>query len=258
MNGSHKKIAIGASVLFHGSLIATIILTANLGPARPPPPPKAIDIVSIEELLPPLEKPPEKPPELPKAEAPPLVSAPVPQAKAPAAEPSAQPPPAATSAPAAAEPPQGLGDEVAPATPDGGGMMAPTGTGTAAPTQAAPGRAAVGTAATGSAPAGTAAEPDYLAQFKITEIPVIPVKDVLSKIVYPPLAAKQGIQSTVFLELFIDETGKVRKITVLKDPGNGFAEAAIAALGDIVCGPAKIDGHPVAVRYRYPVRFTLK
>ena len=45
---------------------------------------------------------------------------------------------------------------------------------------------------------------------------------------------------------------------MLKDPGNGFAEAAIAALGDIFCVPAKIDGHPVAVRYRYPVRFTLK
>ncbi len=258
MNVSHKKIAVGASVLVHASLIATIILTANLGTARVPETPKAIDIVSIEELLPQLERPPEKPPDPPKAEAPPLVSAPAPQERAPAAEPSAQPPPTPASAPAATEPPQGLGDEVAPATADSGGMPAPTGTGTAAPSQAAPGPAAPVPATAGTATAGAAAEPDYLAQFKITEIPVIPVKDVLSKIVYPPLAAKQGIQSTVFLELFIDETGKVRKITVLKDPGNGFAEAAIAALGDIVCVPAKVDGHPVAVRYRYPVRFTLK
>ena len=257
MNVSHKKIAVGASVLVHATLIATIVLTANLGTASLPPKPKAIDIVSIEELLPPLEKPPEKPPDPPKAEAPPLVSAPTPQAKAPAAEPSTQPPPVAASAPAAAEQPQGLSDEIAPAAPGSGGMTAPTGTGTAAPSQAAPGTAVPVPAPAATATAAVPAEPDYLAQFKITEIPVIPVKDVLSKIVYT-LAAKQGIQSTVFLELFIDETGKVRKITVLKDPGNGFAEAAIAALGDIVCVPAKVDGHPVAVRFRYPVRFTLK
>jgi protein TonB len=110
-----------------------------------------------------------------------------------------------------------------------------------------------------SAPAPKAGgEPEYLPQFKITDVPVVPAKMVLAKIEYPPLAAKQGIEANVFLELFIDDTGKIRKITVLKDPGYGFAQAAIAALSDITCTPAMVDGQPVAVRFRYPVRFTLK
>ena len=47
-------------------------------------------------------------------------------------------------------------------------------------------------------------------------------------------------------------------MSVLKDPGFGFAEAAIKALAGLVCEPAQVEGRPVAVRYRYPVRFALK
>jgi protein TonB len=113
-------------------------------------------------------------------------------------------------------------------------------------------------AQTPAAPAGASAEPDYLPQFKITDAPVVPAKSVLAKIAYPPLAAKQGIEATVYLELLIDAAGKIRKVTVLKDPGYGFAEAAVTALAGIVCTPAMIDGQAVAVRFRYPVRFALK
>jgi protein TonB len=110
-----------------------------------------------------------------------------------------------------------------------------------------------------SAPAaGSSSEPVYMPQFNITDVPVVPAKEVLAKIVYPPLAAKQGIEAIVYLELFIDDTGRIRKITVLKDPGYGFAEVAVNALSGIICVPAKIEGKAVAVRFRYPVRFALK
>jgi len=95
-------------------------------------------------------------------------------------------------------------------------------------------------------------------QFKATELPVISAKDALSRIEYPALAAKQGIEATVYLELYIDKRGKIVRAAVLKDPGFGFAEAAIKALVGLVCTPAKMDGQAVALRYRYPVRFTLK
>ncbi len=114
-----------------------------------------------------------------------------------------------------------------------------------------------GAGGTGTGPAATD-DSEYLPQFRITDAPVIPAKTVLSKIEYPPLAARQGIEATVFLELLIDATGTIRKITVLKDPGYGFAEVAVAALKGLVCSPAKVDGQAVAVRFRYPVRFTLK
>ena len=100
-------------------------------------------------------------------------------------------------------------------------------------------------------------EIDYVPQHKISVVPEIPTKTILSKIEYPKMAMKQGIEGVVYLELFIDETGNIRRINVLKDPGHGFAEAAIAALDGIVCKPALVNDKPVAVRFRNPIRFVL-
>lgn len=100
-------------------------------------------------------------------------------------------------------------------------------------------------------------EIEYLPQHKISSIPVIPTREVLSRIVYPPMALKQGIEAIVYLELFIDSNGTIKKIKVLKDPGHGFAEAAVNALQGLSCIPANVNGKNCAVKYRYPVKFTL-
>lgn len=100
-------------------------------------------------------------------------------------------------------------------------------------------------------------EIEYIPQHKISVIPEIPTKTILSKIEYPKMAMKQGIEGVVYLELFIDENGFIRHVNVLKDPGYGFAEAAIAALDGVICKPALMNDKPVAVRFRYPVRFVL-
>ncbi len=98
---------------------------------------------------------------------------------------------------------------------------------------------------------------DYVPQHKISVIPEIPTKKILSKIEYPKMAMKQGIEGVVYLELFIDEEGNIRRVNVLKDPGYGFADAAISALDGIICKPALVNDKPVAVRFRYPIRFVL-
>ncbi len=100
-------------------------------------------------------------------------------------------------------------------------------------------------------------ESAFLPQHKISSVPVIPIREVLSKIEYPPMALRQGIEAVVYLELFIDSKGAIKNIKVLKDPGHGFAEAAVAALKGIICVPANANGKNVAVRYRYPIKFTL-
>jgi protein TonB len=102
------------------------------------------------------------------------------------------------------------------------------------------------------------ADIEYVPQHKISIVPEIPTKEVLGRIRYPSLALRQEIEGVVYLELFIDTAGVIRKIQVLKDPGYGFADAAIEALTGIRCKPAISNGSPVAVRYRYPVRFTLQ
>ena len=100
-------------------------------------------------------------------------------------------------------------------------------------------------------------EIEYVPQHKISVVPEIPTKAILSKIEYPKMAMKQGIEGVVYLELFIDEAGNIRKVNVLKDPGYGFTEAALAALDGITCKPALVNDKPVAVRFRYPIRFVL-
>ena len=75
---------------------------------------------------------------------------------------------------------------------------------------------------------------------------------------YPPLAQRQKIEGVVFLELYIDRYGEIRNIVVLKDPGYGLAEAALHALDGLTVTPAEANGEPVAVRFRYPIRFRIK
>lgn len=211
-------------------VVASVVLAAHLGllawgmnglhftGKAAPPPDRVIDLVDIREFVPP-------PP--PKVEPPP---------------PPAAPPPVPLPAP-----------KVVPALPLAEKLEVtdqPTAMAVPLPPPAPPAPEA------GPTPS---AEPTYLPQSKISEVPLIPAKEVLARIKYPVLAAQLGLEATVYLELFIDQTGLIRKVSVLKDPGNGFAAAAVAALEGVRCRPAvNGDGQPVAVRFRYPVRFTLK
>jgi len=104
---------------------------------------------------------------------------------------------------------------------------------------------------------------DYVSQGKIGTLPSIPEKEIKSKIIYPQLANQQGIEGVVIVELYIDKYGVLRNVGILKDPGYGFGEAAVKgikeALKDIKCSPARDQsGNVCAVKYRYPIRFSLK
>jgi len=99
---------------------------------------------------------------------------------------------------------------------------------------------------------------DYLPMHKVEELPVLPFDLIKSRMVYPPLAKKQGIEGVVYLELYIDSLGRIRNIKILKDPGFGFGEAAINAINGLKGIPAKAKGIPVPIAYRYQIRFTLK
>ncbi len=79
-----------------------------------------------------------------------------------------------------------------------------------------------------------------------------------SRIKYPSLAKRQGIEGLVVLRLFISSSGKVERIEVEEDPGYGLAEAAVRAFAGLQGEPAVLGGMDVPVTLRYPVRFTLK
>lgn len=103
-------------------------------------------------------------------------------------------------------------------------------------------------------------EEEYLPMHKISAAPVFSERDILASLVYPPIALRSNIEGTVYLELFVDSRGEVRQITILKEnpPGKGFGEAAVNAFRGRKGKPGEAGGVPVGVRYRYPVRFTIK
>ena len=101
---------------------------------------------------------------------------------------------------------------------------------------------------------------EYLPQHRISVLPVLPEADIRRAMIYPPIAQRSNIEGMVILELFIDRLGNIRNIEILREePANrGFADAALAALKGIIVKPAEANGAPVAVRFRYPIRFALR
>jgi protein TonB len=101
---------------------------------------------------------------------------------------------------------------------------------------------------------------EYLPMHRISVPPVFSEQELRQRIVYPVIALRSGIEGTVFLELFVDKSGVVQNIVILKeDPvDRGFGEAAVKAFQGFRCTPAQANGVPVAVRYRYPLRFVVR
>jgi protein TonB len=107
---------------------------------------------------------------------------------------------------------------------------------------------------------GNSGQEEYLPMHRVSVAPVFSEKEIKDRLIYPPIALRAKIEGMVYLELFVDRHGEVRRITVLREtPENrGFAEAAVKAFEGIRGAPAQANGAAVAVRYRYPVRFTIR
>lgn len=78
------------------------------------------------------------------------------------------------------------------------------------------------------------------------------------RIPYPEEAKKAGVEGPVVMDLLIDAQGKVRKVELIKGPGFGLNEAAIAAAQRFEFVPGRVRENPVAVKIRYTYRFILE
>lgn len=101
---------------------------------------------------------------------------------------------------------------------------------------------------------------NFLPMHQVSLLPRFSEDDLQKRKVYPPIAQRAGIEGTVYLEIFVDNKGLVRSVSILKEdpPGRGFGEAAVKLFQGLKGSPASANGMEVAVRYRYPVRFSLK
>ena len=91
--------------------------------------------------------------------------------------------------------------------------------------------------------------------FKLTSLPRF-VHKVEPE--YPPAMRALGKEATVKLEVLIDRRGRVRKVTILTSGGEAFDKAASNALLSSSFVPGNVEGTPVAVRMRIPIRFSLR
>ena len=77
------------------------------------------------------------------------------------------------------------------------------------------------------------------------------------KPVYTKLAQAEGIEGRILLRVFINASGKVTKVLVLKGLGFMLDESAVEAAMQWRYSPKTIDGKPVASTKREEVRFVL-
>ncbi|RPI05635.1 MAG: energy transducer TonB [Ignavibacteriae bacterium] len=74
---------------------------------------------------------------------------------------------------------------------------------------------------------------------------------------YPDLALRAGLEGNVFVKVWVDKEGKVRKVVLLKSDAPIFEEAAIGAAKQWVFTPAVMQKGPVSVWVSIPFRFRL-
>ncbi|HWV38123.1 MAG TPA: TonB family protein [Vulgatibacter sp.] len=247
-SGRDVAIALAASLLGHGALVAA------LATAPPPPPPeKAHEPVEFEVVHtepPPPEPEPEPEPEPPPRIAPRPPPKPTPVAEAPPREAPPPPPPPSTPPPPEQPPaPIRIGVSLS-STTEGGSFAVGTGSSLHGRT---PDRAAAPSEATHEAQ--EAAQAPYVPYSQLSTLPR-PIS--VPHPTYPAKMRQLQIEGRVILECRIDEHGRPSRIRVIQSLGKEFDELAIASMRKARFEPGTRKGEPVTTDIRYTFVFELE
>jgi len=96
-------------------------------------------------------------------------------------------------------------------------------------------------------------EPQYFVAVEEMPEPIGGIQAIQSKIVYPEIAKRAGVEGKVYVLAFVDENGNVTKVTLTKGIGAGCDEAAMEAVRKTKFKPGKQRGKPVKVQVQIPV-----
>jgi protein TonB len=99
--------------------------------------------------------------------------------------------------------------------------------------------------------------PTYFVAVEEMPEPIGGIEAIQSKIVYPEIAKRAGVEGKVYVLAFVDENGTVTKAVVLKGVGAGLDEAALNAVKATKFKPGKQRGKPVKVQVSIPIVFKL-
>jgi periplasmic protein TonB len=100
--------------------------------------------------------------------------------------------------------------------------------------------------------------PQYFVAVEDMPQPIGGIGAIQSKIVYPEIAKRAGVEGRVYVLAFVDKDGDVTKAKILKGIGAGCDEAALKAVEETKFTPGKQRGKPVNVQVSIPVVFKLQ
>jgi protein TonB len=84
------------------------------------------------------------------------------------------------------------------------------------------------------------------------------INAVQSRIIYPEIALKAGIEGRVIVQFIIDKEGNVVNPVVIRGIGGGCDEEALRAVKTAKFRPGLQRGRPVQVRYTLPITFRFR
>lgn len=100
-------------------------------------------------------------------------------------------------------------------------------------------------------------EPTYFVAVEELPEPIGGLGAIQSKITYPEIAKRAGVEGKVYILAFVDESGTVTKALIAKGIGAGCDEEALKAVQQTRFKPGKQRGKPVKVQLHIPVVFRL-
>jgi protein TonB len=101
-------------------------------------------------------------------------------------------------------------------------------------------------------------EPTYFVAVEEMPEPIGGIQAIQSKIVYPEIAKRAGVEGKVYVLAFVNEQGIVTKAEIIKGLGAGLDEAALGAVKQTKFKPGKQRGKPVKVQVSIPIVFKLQ
>ena len=101
----------------------------------------------------------------------------------------------------------------------------------------------------------TEEESPYFVAVEEMPEPIGGLSSIQSKIVYPEIARRAGVDGKVFVLAFVDESGNVTNAEIVKGIGSGCDEAALDAVLQTKFKPGIQRGKPVKVKITIPIVF---
>ena len=100
--------------------------------------------------------------------------------------------------------------------------------------------------------------PTYFVAVEEMPEPIGGIAAIQSKITYPEIAKRAGVEGKVYILAFVNEQGNVTRAEVIKGLGAGLDEAALSAVKQTKFKPGRQRGVPVKVQVSIPIVFKLQ